>query len=277
MNPTLAFLLVAGALVGAALAFVLPPLLRAGGRARVSRTGLNAEICRQQIAEIERDRELGLVGAYEAERARDELKRRLLAEVQPELPSSSAPRRGVAFVVAAAVPVCAALLYLAFGNPRALDRSPSMGTALPSTTSVSDLAAHLRDHPDDARAWVMLARGKMDGNDFADAADAFGRAVAASQKVARDPGVLCEFADALAMEQGSLRGRPTDLVLQALALDEQHPQALEMAGSAAFERGRYREAVVHWQRLLALIPAGTERHAELSGAIERARRLPDAS
>jgi len=270
MNPTFTFLLVAVALVAAALAFVLPALLRPGLRAGRSRAQLNAEIYRQQIAEIEQDRALGLVGAYEAERSGDELKRRLLADAGPDPAASATGGRRVALVVAVAVPVAALSLYLAFGNPRALER----GSAASASTA-GELAAHLRERPGDARAWVMLARGKMELDDFAAAADAFGRAVAASPKVARDPGVLCEYADALAMQQGSLQGRPTELVAQALALDERHPQALEMAGSAAFERGQYGAAAAYWQRLLAQLPAGSPRQVELTTAIERARRRSD--
>lgn len=273
MDPTLGFVLIAGALVVAALAFLLPALLRPRPPQGVSRAQLNADIYRQQLTDIARDRAHGLVGPVEAERVGDELRRRLLDDVEPE--PVLVPRNGrrAAAVVALVLPLCAALLYLIFGSPRALDRPlPSDAATLAASAGVDELNAHLRDHPADARAWVLLARGRMERNEFGAAAEAFGRAMAASQKVARDPNVLCEYADALAMEQGSLQGRPLELVGQALALDARHPQALEMAGSAAFERGRYGEAIAHWERLLEQLPPGSERHRELATAIERARR-----
>jgi cytochrome c-type biogenesis protein CcmH len=273
MDPSLGFVLIAGALVATALAFVLPALLQPRPSPGASRAQLNADIYRQQLSDIARDRAHGLVGPVEAERVGDELRRRLLDDVEPEPVAGPRNGRRAAAAVALVLPVGAALLYLIFGSPRALDRPlPPGAAAREASAGVDELDAHLRDHPTDARAWVLLARGRMERNEFGAAAEAFGRAMAASQKVARDPSVLCEYADALAMEQGSLQGRPLELVGQALALDGRHPQALEMAGSAAFERGRYGEAVAHWERLLEQIPFGSERHRELATAIERARR-----
>ena len=92
--------------------------------------------------------------------------------------------------------------------------------------------------------------------------------------MAADAQVWCELADALGMAQGSsLRGRPTELVQKALAINPNHPRALEMAGSAAYEAGDYPRAILHWEQLLVQLPPGTGAHAELAAAIERTRAL----
>jgi cytochrome c-type biogenesis protein CcmH len=72
---------------------------------------------------------------------------------------------------------------------------------------------------------------------------------------------------------GSLRGRPRELIAKALAIDSDHPRALEMAGSAAYEAGDYRMALSYWEPLLAQLRSGTFAHWELSAAIERTRAL----
>ncbi|MCK6428204.1 MAG: c-type cytochrome biogenesis protein CcmI, partial [Burkholderiaceae bacterium] len=137
--------------------------------------------------------------------------------------------------------------------------------------TLAELEAHLARTPRDARAWVMLARLRMQADLFAPAADAYARAVAVSPKVAADPGVWCEYADALGMAQGgSLAGRPRELIDHALALDAAHPRALEMAGSAAYEARDFRAAAGYWRRLLAQLAPGTPEHAQLAAAIERA-------
>ena len=88
---------------------------------------------------------------------------------------------------------------------------------------------------------MLLARLDFAADRFADAAAAYERALAASPKVARDPAIWCEYADALGMAQGgSLAGRPRELVMRALAQNPAHPKALEMAGSAAYEARRIR-------------------------------------
>jgi cytochrome c-type biogenesis protein CcmH len=45
-----------------------------------------------------------------------------------------------------------------------------------------------------------------------------------------------------------------------------------MAGSAAYEKGRYADAAKHWKQLLATLPPQSDRHQELAAAIERADR-----
>ncbi|HET8945090.1 MAG TPA: c-type cytochrome biogenesis protein CcmI, partial [Dehalococcoidia bacterium] len=54
--------------------------------------------------------------------------------------------------------------------------------------------------------------------------------------------------------------------------DPKHPVALEMAGSAAYDEGRYADSVRYWQTLLAQLAPGSERHQQLAAAIERAQR-----
>lgn len=54
----------------------------------------------------------------------------------------------------------------------------------------------------------------------------------------RDPQLLVDYADALAMIGGqSLEGRPLELIDRALVLDPNNQKALWLAGTAAYERG----------------------------------------
>ena len=184
-------------------------------------------------------------------------------------------RRAVVWVIAAAVPLAAAALYYAFGTPQAVDSSSELGPDIAPTTAadyVTRLEAHLKRQPRDARGWVLLGRAHAEASRFDAAAAAFVQAIAVSpDKVAKDPAVLCEYADVLAMQQGGrLSGKPLQLITRALELNSRHPMALEMAGSAAYEVGRYADASRYWSELLPQLRAGSKRHAELSAAIERA-------
>lgn len=166
-------------------------------------------------------------------------------------------------------------LHRLAGSPdtRAVEvRAPLAAAA--ADEEVGRLRAHLERQPRDARGWVILARLLADADRFEAAAQAYARALAVSSKVAADPAVWCEYADALGMAQGgSLAGRPRELVLRALALDPDHPNALEMAGSSEYERGDYQAALGYWRALLAAQQPGSRAHAELAAAIERTRRL----
>ena len=247
----------------------------------VSQAASSAAVLRQQLAELERERGHGRLDEVEYGRLRDDLQRRLLSEAEaPTSPqaSGSAPPRGAVFVVAAALPLAAALLYQQFGHPQLLG-APA---AIPLTAGVTEpsddeslrrLEAHLAAAPSDSRAWVMLARARMQQDQFALAAAAYQRALDGSAKVARDPLVWCEYADALGMAQGGrLAGRPRELIETALSLDAAHPRALEMAGSAAYEAGDFRAAARFWRQLLARLPAESNEHMQLAAAIARAEQ-----
>jgi len=252
---------------------------RLGGDVSQARTC--AAVLRQQMAELERERGHGLLDETEYGRLHDDLQRRMLSEADaPEnrrANGAALPHRAL-FAIAAALPLAATLLYQQFGHPQLL-RAPA---ALPLTVSATDrsgdesqraLEAHLAAAPGDARAWVMLARARMQRDQFAPAAAAYQRALDASATVARDPLIWCEYADALGMSQeGRLAGRPRELIDRALALDAAHPRALEMAGSAAYEAGDFHAAARFWRQLLAQLAAGTSEHGQLAAAITRAEQ-----
>ena len=72
-----------------------------------------------------------------------------------------ARRRAAFWVVAAVVPLAAAMLYIAFGTPQAIDATSELGPDLaPTSTSdyLSRLESQLKRQPRDARGWVLLAR-----------------------------------------------------------------------------------------------------------------------
>lgn len=164
----------------------------------------------------------------------------------------------------------AVALYAALGDPAALARN----TVLPADHSLRDLASYMADHPRDARGWVLRARAEAEAERFADAARSYARAVS-FPKVAQDPAIWCEYADALGMAQGGrLAGEPQKLIAQALTKDPTHPQALEMAGSAAYEIEDYHTAAKHWRALLERMPANArQQRTELEAAIARTERL----
>jgi cytochrome c-type biogenesis protein CcmH len=283
MSSIALFSLIVLALVAVALAFLLPTLLRTRARREVtSRAAINVAIYRQGVDELRQEVALGELSADEAGPAREELHRRLLEETgEPPVRSTASPRRRrAAVVVAVALPVIALALYLVVGKPDALTEESAIEQEVGEGADyIARLQAHLKRQPRDTRGWVLLARALADRNDFVSAATAFEQAVTVpGSKVAKDPGVLVEYADVLGMTQGGrLDGKPTALIEQALAIDPKHPAALEMAGSAAYADGRYSEAVRYWKELLSGLAPGSERHAELSAAVARAERRASVS
>lgn len=289
LPTSLLFVLVAAAMTAVALAFVLPRLWRGARIANaVSYAAANADIYRAALADLEAERDAGRLTADGYADARAELEHRLVGDTA-EAPDTgdepAAAHRGhgtrrAAVAVGLVLPVLAAALYVVFGEPGAL-RGQRADVALAGTAGAlttpgmrEDLVRHLADNPRDGRGWVMLGRLDAAQDRFAEAAAAFERALAVAPKVAADPGIWCEYADALGMAQGgSLAGRPRELVMRALAMSPAHGRALEMAGSAAFEQREFDAAGRYWRMLLAQLPEGSPQHRELAAAIARAERL----
>ena len=190
------------------------------------------------------------------------------------------------FVAAALIALAAALAVALIAGFNADTATTDTADATPLTLTqaansrpeaidlVRRLNAHVATQPRDARAWVILARLQFEMDHFAEAAKAYETALALPSKVANDPAVWCEYADALGMTQdGKLSGRPRELIDRALALNPNHPKALEMAGSAEYGQGDYASALRYWRPLLATLEPRTQAHAELAAAIARAERL----
>lgn len=301
------FVLLAVLMTAAAMGVVVLGMRGKRGADRVSRAQANAAVIGEQLRELAREHERGLIDAAGYAQARDELQRLLLADVQPGIaaagaqagaqlrandgvPSGTAATREARasqlgmrapmLLVTLAVPVLAAGLYVAFGNPAALLRgdlpaAQAAGDAQSTQSLRTQLEAHVGATPSDARAWVLLARLRLEADDFQPAADAYAKAIALSpRKVAKDAQVWAEYADAVGMAQGgTLAGKPRELIDAALALNPAHPKALELAGSAAYEVRAFRAAHAHWSALLAQLPADSPQRAQLQAALEKVERL----
>src|SRR2546423_9299851 len=108
-------------MTAAAIFAVLWPLGR--GTRGQQRTGSDLAIYRDQLDEIARDRAAGLIAAAEAEAARVEVSRRLIAAADAQAQTAPAAaggatfrRRATALMVLFALPALAAVLYLKLGS-----------------------------------------------------------------------------------------------------------------------------------------------------------------
>lgn len=270
------FALAAALVAAATLALLLRPLW-SRRRGVASRRELALSVHRDQLRELDADLAAGTLARADYDRARMELEKRALEEVEegalPRRPAGKATPSGKGTLWALlALPVVAAGVYVAVGDPRGLDPA---NRVVPSLTMqdveamVERLAERLEREPDDLEGWRMLGRSYSMLERFAEAANAYARAAA---RAPRDAQLLADLADALAMARGrNLAGEPEELVLRALQIDPGNLKALALAGTAAFTRGDYAGAAGHWQRMLPLLPADSEDVRALQANIDEAR------
>jgi cytochrome c-type biogenesis protein CcmH len=270
-------------MTAAALAFLLPPLLRRRTAAPDLRVAANAAVYREQIEELGAELQRGAITQAEFERASREVERRIVAEHAagtPE-PALHRPPRAAAIVVAVLLPVLAGVGYWQLGNPVGLDSTliAAAGNAARGhevtpeqmTALVEKLAARMEQTPDDAEGWVLLGRSRSSLGQYDKAAAAYAKA---AQLLPKDADVLTDYADALGMAQGrSLEGEPDKLVQRALAVDPNHVKSLALAGTLEFDRKNYRGAISYWERILKLVPPESGFARSVTGSIEEARAL----
>lgn len=269
------FLVSAAALLLVALASVLWPLLRRPARPLIAPGRSNLEVLRDALAELESDRRMGLIDRDQYDRARTDLERRVLEETDVATsPQESGHRRiVVAGAVGLGMPLAAALLYLALGAHEAIETSSSAAVS-PVTpeqfqSMTEQLAARLKEQPDDWEGWVMLGRAYKALERYEDSARAWGEA---ARLRPQDANTLTDYAEALAIVKGGkLSGEPTRILERALQLDPRHQKALALAGGAAFTRGDYKAAIAYWEHLLAISDAEPELGPALRSAIAQAR------
>ncbi|HEV2828449.1 MAG TPA: c-type cytochrome biogenesis protein CcmI [Pyrinomonadaceae bacterium] len=285
------FWLICAGLAAIALAFVLPTLLQRPAEVNENKTEANVEIYRDQLRELEADLANGIVSPEQYRQDRDEIERRLLDDVADateagKTSANATSDRAVVYAVAFGMPVGALVLYLLVGTSAALSGVPPQAATRANSNAaqmtqqgieanVAALAKRLEQNPNNAEGWTMLGRSYINLEKYREASDAYAKASALKTQ---DADILVEYAFALAMANGrQLQGQPTELVRKALQIAPENPRALELAGSAEFEAKNYKQAIVHWQKLLEKSSGDSELTQTISERINEAKALAGAT
>jgi cytochrome c-type biogenesis protein CcmH len=234
----------------ATVALLVTPLLR---RARdpLARSAFDLQVYREQLAELERDQERGVLPPDQAEAARTEIHRRILAAEEQE--GAAAPKSRLhlplALVLGLGVPVIAGLLYAHLGSPGLPGRPFAARQADPAfkmAALLDQLATRLKTQPD-GEGYRRLGQGYMSLQRYQEAADAFKEAQALGID---DPEMTAAWGESVALNQGGMVGpEARQLFLKALSEDPQNPSARFYIGLGYAEIGDYKKAVAIWRDL----------------------------
>ena len=249
-------------MTAAAILSVLWPLSRTSRR----QAGSDIAVYRDQLDEVDRDRKAGLIGESEAQAARVEVSRRLIAAADrsefdrsPSAGSSLWRRRAAAVAVVVALPLIAATLYLANGSPQ-LPGQPLQARlrAAHQDTSIAALIlqaeAHLERNPNDARGYEVLAPVYLRLGRFSDAVNARRKLIALSGDSAERQSDLGEALVAAA--NGIVTADAKSAFERALALEPGELKAKFYTGIAAEQDGDRAKAAAIWSEMIDTAPAG---------------------
>jgi cytochrome c-type biogenesis protein CcmH len=261
------FWLLAGLMTALAIAFVVIPLLRRQPPGGPSATEANLEVLRGQRRELEADIAAGIVPADVGGEARSELVQRAEADLSaPDFVAAPDVRRpwAIAIASAIAIPALAFGTYLALGSPVAADPIVAKAGTMDAknvAALVEGLAKKVRERPDDAKGWALLARSTAALGRYEQSAQAYEHLM---KLTPGDAEIMADYADVLGMAQGqSLAGRPYEIVKSALEIDPNNKKALALAGTATMDQGNLRESIGYWERLVALLPPGSDDEKEI--------------
>ena len=243
----------------AAIFAVLWPLSRS---AAPSAGGNEATVYQDQLAEIDRDVAGGMIGAPEAEAARVEIGRRLLAAVDGgrALPAQSNLRLRRASTVLALVglPIAAVAFYLSLGSPQLGDfplsqRSRVADATQPLDNLVAQVEAHLEKNPTDGRGWNVLAPVLARLGRYDDAIRAYRNSISFNGDSADRRSDLGEAL--VGSASGVVTADAKAEFERAVALNADEPKASYFLGLAAEQDGRQADAAAIWRALLEKAPA----------------------
>lgn len=257
----------------AAIFAVLWPL---GRRNAQQAGGSEASVYRDQLAEIDRDLAGGLIGASEAEAARVEIGRRLLAAADHQRELSAQPntglRRAAAIVALAGLPLAAVAIYLPLGSPNLGDfplqaRSRAPDAAQPLDNLVAQVEAHLEKNPADGRGWNVLAPvlGRLGRHE--DSVRAWRNAITYGGDSSERRADLGEALTAAA--GGVVTADAKAEFERSLAMNADEVKASYFLGLAAEQDGRKDEAATIWKAMLAKAPADAPWRPLVQAALSR--------
>jgi cytochrome c-type biogenesis protein CcmH len=259
---------------------------------------------KQQLAQLKDLHASGVLSQVQFDEGKTTLERRILdlvlsaaspAIVSPaEAPSAKVeatktpaakPSNLLLVASAVGVVVIAAAGYFWKGTPSQMtpdavagETSPQPEGAAPHATSSEQIAAmtdklaeRLKEKPNDAEGWSMLARSYSVLGRQADALKAYEKALSLRKD---DATLLADYADALAVKNNSsLDGEPMKQIDRALKIDPKNPKALALAGSHAYNKKDYAGAVKFWEALVKNAPPDNNLVKQIEPGLAEARSL----
>ncbi|WP_432444325.1 c-type cytochrome biogenesis protein CcmI [Rhizobium leguminosarum] len=247
------------AVMTAALAVILLyPLLRGAKAAENIRAG-EAAVYRDQLRELDRDLNGGLITPEEADYARAEIGRRLIAVSADEPAETPKPPRHHRFteaVVLLVLPVLGLCLYLTTGRPdlpsqplEARLENPGNDVAV----LITKAERHLAEKPDDGKGWDVLAPIYFRTMRVNDAQLAYRNAI---RLLGPSPVRLDGLAETLmAVSDGVVTEEARRVLEQSLTLEPDNPRARFYIALSMEQAGRPKEARQAFEALAKQSPA----------------------
>ena len=255
-------------------AVIFRTLVRQKNVAPLARAEFDVTVYKDQLLELDRDMQRGILNADEATAARTEIERRILTladdaeattkqaeELKPEALSPAAI--GLALIT----PSAALVAYIVIGTPELPNLPYAERDIAAETRQVAErrraqemealaqrLAKRLQTEPDNLQGWMLLSEFYTTMGRTADALEASKKA----HDLAPDnPKVLLQYAEVLIPTQNNIvSAQASDLFNKTLAADPRNPRARYYLALAKAQANDVRGAIQDWVDLIVISPLG---------------------
>lgn len=242
------------------IVLLLRPLLARSASSDLAVVGSHdSEVYKDQLREIDRDIETGRLNEREADLARVEISRRLIAASEPV----DHHQVDKAFSFVAVLPmvllfiVSSAFVYVLVGNPQ-IPNQPLAYRVAPQETDlvaqnipdelaemVAKAEAHLVQNPDDGRGWDVLAPIYFRVGEFLKSQDAFAKAIALQGSTPNRHSGLGEAI--MRAQEGIVTGEAKSNFERSLQIEPNDPRGNFFLALALMQDGKNAEAIAAFE------------------------------
>jgi len=276
MISVASFLIPAFLLLVLVLVLLLRPYIFPAKTKATSRRQMNAAIYREELDKLEAEHQSGVITSTDYEIAHAEMRQRLFQDtVEEDDQEVSGSTKKTAIWLCLFIVLLSSVLYFSLGDVvRVAERNSEKPLTQEGVEKmVAEFAAKMEKDPGNLKGWAMLARSYRILGRNEDAAKAYARA---GDYIESDPQLLADYADVLATNaNGSFAGKPLQLINKALKLDPNNLMALWLSGTADYNSGNYKAAVLVWEKLAQLLPPNTDESRAIGESIAQARSKGD--
>lgn len=263
------------------LVLMLRPLSRKAKTARPTRADFDLTVYKDQLAEVDRDMDRGVLTEDQALAARTEIERRMLAAAQDkdstqDVTETHNPKAAMALMVAVvvAVPLGAVGLYLHLGAPEMKDhplaeRMRDMQTAQDGLSPeerahdrerarqlMAELEQRLAENPDDIEGWLVAAQIYETQQRYTKAAEAYEKVAGLTN---RHPQALAAWAETLIVAENTIvLPQAVELLREVKEKDSSDPRSYFYLALERQQKGDLQGALDEYVALLRVSPSDAE-------------------
>lgn len=250
-------------------------------RKSVNSESYDKSVYLEQLDEVDRDLERGQIGASEAELAKAEIARRLIALNESSTKTRSAANFTTATLVTAIctfvlLPIASVTAYIALGNPQRPDMPlEARMKADPKTQSIEELVARAearaKNNPNEVQGWQVLAPVYMRLGRADDAISAYRKIISLAGSTPQHEASLGEALTIAA--QGVITAEAKQHFEIAVKGDQTAIKPRFFLAVALGQENKFDEAIQAWELMLAKGPQTAAWYKPAQGELARIRKL----